>query len=82
MQDGDEVLEADVPVEALDSLGTALAAGDLELFDPIGGFTGIRVRDASDAMVTRWISGDEGRRAVLAAVEVNARLRASLRREP
>jgi hypothetical protein len=56
----------------------AIDAGDLELFDPVEGFTGVRLRDASPDLQARWRSGQDGVLRVLAAVEANARLRESL----
>jgi len=73
-----DLLEADVPAEILGALGGALATHALETFDPIAGFTGIRLRDASQEFQARWRSGQEGVLQVLAAVEANALLRESL----
>ena len=72
-------LEADVPLDVVGSLETAIHAGDLELFDPVEGFTGIRVRDASEDFQRRWRSGQDGVLQVLAAVEAHARLRESVK---
>ena len=77
-----DVLEADVSLETLEQLPAALAASDLELFDPGPGVTGIRVRSATPELAASWRRGEEGRRQVLRQLEANARLRESLRRQP
>jgi len=68
------VLEADVPLDFASSERTAVAAGDLELFDPVEGYTGVRLRGASPELQRRWRSGYEGVLDVLDMVEANAQL--------
>jgi len=76
-----DVLEADVSVDALDALQVAIDAGDLELFDPGEGFTGVRLREVSPEQRALWQSGQDGIVQVLAALEADARQRERLRTE-
>ncbi|HEX5041586.1 MAG TPA: HEAT repeat domain-containing protein [Candidatus Polarisedimenticolaceae bacterium] len=77
--DGDATLEEDVSLDVVDQLTAARAAGDLELFDPLEGFTGVRVRGASPERQALWRSGRVGVLQVLTAVEADAQRRASQR---
>ncbi len=75
-EDGDlGPLEADIPVWLLSHLQAALDAGDVELFDSVDGFTGIRLRDASAGLQSLWRSGQDGVLDVLATVEEKAQNR-------
>ena len=73
--DREKALEADVSLDILNQIPTALAAGDLELFDPVEDFTGIRLRGASPDREALWRSGQRGVLQVLAAVEAEAQNR-------
>jgi hypothetical protein len=75
----EDVLETDLPVEALADLQAALAAGDLEAFDPMPGYTGVRLRGATPEMRAKWKEGEKGRREILAIVEAKATRRVGVR---
>ena len=77
-----ETLEADLPIEILQSIQTALATGDLEIFDPTPAFVGVRLRAASPDQRALWDHGEDGILEVLAAIEARALLRESEPRQP
>jgi hypothetical protein len=69
------LLEADVPAGMLGSFQTAINAGALETFDPMDGFTGIRLRGANPYFRVRWHSGERGVREILTAVDAEVQNR-------